>query len=277
MVEGALAWLRSNAADTVAASHRFALHAQRAEIVDFRGSPKMIRVGAYAFGPFTTDEVRGLAAEYPAEAHERRAIAAMVAEREGRYEDALVEIDANVRRFSELGLRAIQTAPMSVRAEQLRKLGRLEESARAYEEVVALHESFGQTGYLSTTLIELARVRYDLGEPDEAERLAIEGERLGGPADVINFSRGRSLRAIVAADRGDHDQALELARSSYDYAHRTDFPVEHGTAHETLGYVLSRAARRAEARTHYEQALQVWERYGFTAEAVRVRRLLAEL
>jgi tetratricopeptide (TPR) repeat protein len=166
---------------------------------------------------------------------------------------------------------------MSATAGQLRKLGRLEESVRAYEEVIALHESLGQAGFLSTTLVELAEAKYDLGDLDEAERLAVEGEQMGGPDDVINFSRGRALRAVIAADRGSDEQALELAHSALEYAFRTDFPAEHGRAHEALAHVHRRAGRTADARSEYEQALALWERYGFVASAGEVSALLVEL
>jgi Flp pilus assembly protein TadD len=94
---------------------------------------------------------------------------------------------------------------------------------------------------------------------------------------VINFSKGRALRAIIAADRGADEQALDLARSAHEYAFRTDFPAEHGRAHEALGYVHRRAGRTDEARSEYEQALEIWERYGFTASASELRELLVQL
>jgi class 3 adenylate cyclase/tetratricopeptide (TPR) repeat protein len=276
-LEASLAWLRSHAADTVAAVDRFALHAGRAGIVSFGGRFDLLMLGPFAWGPFTPDEMRARVAGYPADALQRRAIEGMIAEREGRYEDALAWSRATAARYSELGLLAILPAPMSATAGQLRKLGRLEESVRAYEEVIALHESLGQTGYLSTTSIELGETMYDLGDFDEAERLAVEAEQMGGPDDVINFSRGRALRAVIAADRGFDDQALELAHSAREYAFRTDFPGEHGRAHEALGHVHRRAGRLTDARSQYEHALIVWERYGFAASAAEARRLLEEL
>ena len=97
------------------------------------------------------------------------------------------------------------------------------------------------------------------------------------PDDVVNFSRGRSVRAQIAADRGDDGAALELAHSALEHAERTDFPNEHGRAYEALGHVHRRAGRADDARAAYAHALEVWERYGFTADAGRVRPLLTEL
>ena len=59
------------------------------------------------------------------------------------------------------------------------------------------------TSFRSTTMISFGDVLYRLGEIDEAERHAIEGEELGAAEDVINFAWGRALRARIAADRGD--------------------------------------------------------------------------
>jgi class 3 adenylate cyclase len=36
-------------------------------------------------------------------------------------------------------------------------------------------------------------------------------DALGAAEDVLNFALGRALRARVAADRGEHDEALDLA------------------------------------------------------------------
>ena len=276
-LEATLAWLRSHAAATAAAVERFTLHAARAGMVEFGGRLDIMKLGPFVWGPFTPDQMRARVATYPGDAPQRRAMETMIAEREGRYEDAMVESRAVAARYTELGLVGILAAPMGATASQLRKLGRLEESVKAFEEVIELHESLGQAGFLSTTLIELGETRYDMGDLDEAERLAVQGEQIGGPDDVLNFSKGRALRAVIAADRGADEQALELARSAFEHAFRTDFPAEHGRAHEALGYVHRRAGRTDEARSEYEQALAIWERYGFAASAAEARELLVQL
>jgi tetratricopeptide (TPR) repeat protein len=202
---------------------------------------------------------------------------ATIAEREGRLDDALAHTEHLVAHLTERGLRAMLAAPMNARAHLLGATGRHEESAQAYEDVIALHESLGQAAYLSTTLVEYGEMLYDRGSLDEAERLAIEGERLGGTDDIVNFTKGRSLRARIAADRGEDDAAVQLARSAIEYAEQTDFPNEHGRAYEALGHVHLRAGRASDARAAYARALELWERYGFTANAERGRALLAEL
>ena len=276
-LEAELAWLRSNAAATVASIERAIEHARRVGAGELVGRSTILRYGPIVWGPFTPAEMRERVADLPADAHPRTVIEETIAEREGRLDEALAYTEWMVTRLTELGLRALVAAPMNARAHLLGKLRRYEQSVQAYNELIALHESLGQAAYLSTTLVEYGDVLYDRGDLDEAERLATEGERLGGPDDVVNFSKGRSLRARVAADRGDDGAALELARSAIEHAERTDFPNEHGRTYEALGHVHRCAGRAEEARAAYAHALEVWERHGFTANAEQTRALLAEL
>jgi tetratricopeptide (TPR) repeat protein len=196
---------------------------------------------------------------------------------EGRHDDALASADRMLAWFSELGIPALLAPPLTARVGFLRDQGRLHESAEVAREVNALLEGSGHTSFLSTGLVELGLTLYLLGELEEAERLAVAGEELGAAEDVINFSRGRHVRAMVAADQGRHDEALALAESASDYAFRTDFPEEHAGAHHALGHALQAAGRTDEARAAYGRELEVWERYGWVARAQRVRELLVEL
>jgi tetratricopeptide (TPR) repeat protein len=276
-LEALLAWLRTNAADTAAAMERYIEHAGRAGVVQCRGPLDITRFGPTVFGPYTPEEMRARVADYPPDAHQRIVVEGMIADREGRYEDSLARSDMLLHQMTEMGLNAMRSAPMNARAQTLREMGKLEESVAAYEDVIAYHRLMNQVAYLSTTLIDYGVTRYRLGDLGEAERLATEGENLGSSEDLINFSKGRSLRAMIAADRGDDVKALELAGEANRYAFRTDFPSEHGNALEALGHVHRRAGRIEQSRHAYEQALAVWERYGFTADASRIRDLLVEL
>jgi class 3 adenylate cyclase/tetratricopeptide (TPR) repeat protein len=277
-LEASLGWLRSNAGATMASIQQFMQHARDAGMnVDFIGRASVVRFGPLVWGPFTHAEMRAGVADLPADAHPRIVIESIIAEREGRLEDGIAGAEFMMQQLTELGLRVMVSAPMSSRASMLRRAGRLEESSSTYEEVIALQESFGQRGYLSTTLVDHAAVLYELGELEEAEARAIRGEELGSPEDFVNFPRGRGLRAKIAADRGDDEAALALARSSLEHALRTDFPSEHGGVHEALAHVHAKAGRKDEAREELAQALAVWERYEWTANAERVRALLVQL
>ena len=133
------------------------------------------------------------------------------------------------------------------------------------------------TSFASTTTITLAETLYRRGDAGEAEGLAIKGEELGAEEDVVNFASGRGLRAHIAADRGELADAEQLARSAVGYAYETDFPSVHATAHEALGHALAAAGRAEDARAEYEQASELWSRYGFSVRAERTQKLLEEL
>jgi len=276
-LKASLSWLRSNAAGTVEAMDAYEAHNANAGTIDLGATGNFLGFGPFVWGPFTIDEVRRRIAHLPPDAYPRLIVENVVAQREGRYDDAVAGAERLVEIMSELGLPALVVAPMNARAELLRDAGRHDEALTAYEELIGMHEQLGQSSYLSTCLIEYGELRYLRGELEEAERLAIEGETLGDPQDLINFSRGRRLRALIAADRGDDESAMALAKDALDYAFRTDFPSEHGGAHEALGHVHRRAGRTAEARAAYEEAAAIWRRYGWTAATARVDGLLVEL
>jgi len=48
----------------------------------------------------------------------------------------------------------------------------------------------------------------------------------------------------------------------------------HATAHEALAHVLTAAGRLGEARAELQRALQLWQRYGYSARAEQTRARL---
>ncbi len=272
-----IAWHSSHAADTIAAADRAAVHSGRAGVVEHRTTNLLIRYGPLMSGPFSVAEIEKRAAALPRDAHVRFMMEAHIAAAEGRFDDSLAWTDESVARLEALGLPVDFAPPKHHRAEVLRRQGRLDESLRLLQEVGELHRANGDLGFLSTTLVQTGRVLLDLGDLDAAERLAVEGEELGGPEDLVNFAYGRAIRALVASRRGDHEEAERLARSALEYAYEIDFPHERGAAHEALGAVLGAAGRGEEARDEYVRALELWEGLGWLYDAGRVRALLVEL
>jgi tetratricopeptide (TPR) repeat protein len=272
-----VAWLGSRANDTLAAAERRAEHAERGGALAFKEGGGVERFGPLFHGPFTPDEIREHFAKLPPEHHVHVVLAGHLAQLAGRYDDAIASSRIIEATFTELGLSVMVTAPLTTRALTLRAAGRLEEARATFEAAIEHERALGLTGFLSTTLIDYGSTLYALGDVDEAERLAVEGERLGGPDDVINFVQGHGLRARIAADRGDDASAQDLARSALEHAYRTDFPATQIGAHEALGHVHVVAGRRAEARAELERALAIAERYGHAATAERLRGLLVEL
>ena len=154
-------------------------------------------------------------------------------------------------------------------------MARFDEAEATRRWVIERLGAEGQSSFRSTALIELAEIRYERGDPDDAERLVAEGQTLGAGEDVVNFAYGQGLRARIAADRGDVEAGEPLARAALEYAHCTDFPSVHAGAHAALAHVLAASGRTEDARVEYERSLELWERYGFEPDARRVRARLA--
>ena len=273
-------WLRSRAVPTVGAVEAMLLHAERAKSRLLAGRAMMMLTGPLIYGPFETELIRARLAQLPtnepplAKVHVFW-VEAELARREERFTDALDLLDQASAISRELGLEIFTALHSGRRAEIMHDQGRPDEAISIYRQAISRLEELGQTSFRSTTLINLAEVLYECGQADEAARLALEGEHTGAAEDVVNFAYGRALRARIAADRGAHDTAEALAREALGYAYKTDFPGVHATAHEALAHVLTAAGCPDEARAELERALQLWQRYGRSAQADRTRALLA--
>jgi tetratricopeptide (TPR) repeat protein len=274
-------WLRSQAVPTMAALDQLLEHARRAGARVLADRAMLGLIGPLVYGPLEPHEIRARLAQLPT-AESRLATAnvhyveAELARREKRFANALELLQQANSIEHELGLDL--GSPMNImrRAQVLRDAERLDESIVTYREALARLEELKQTSFRSTTLINLAQALYSRKEPDEAERLAIEGEQLGAAEDVVNFAYGRALRARIAADRGSNDTAESLAREALAYAYETDFPSVRATAHEALGAVITKAGRTdGEAREELQRAHQLWQRYGYIGEAEKTGDLLA--
>jgi class 3 adenylate cyclase/tetratricopeptide (TPR) repeat protein len=268
-------WLESRARETIEAHEHAAVHHARAGI-NWTHDP-VVKFGPLVHGPFTNEEVLAHAAAIPADSPFGHILWSIVAWKEGRFDESLEITEQAVARLAELGIPTLLAAPSVHRATVLREQGRLAESLALWEEVAERQRQWGLKNYLSTSLVEIGTTLLLLGRLDEAERYALEGEEMGSVDDVVNFADGRGVRSLVAAARGEHEAAEELARSALDYAYRTDFPRIHAHGHQVLGFAHRSAGRLDEARSEWERSLEIWERYGWLSRARLVRDLLVQL
>jgi hypothetical protein len=81
----------------------------------------------------------------------------------------------------------------------------------------------------------------------------------------------------VLSSRGQHAQAIRLAREAEAYFERTDALVDHGEALLDLAAVLRAAGDVEDAAAAAREALALYERKENVVEADRARVLLAEL
>jgi tetratricopeptide (TPR) repeat protein len=264
---------------TEAAVEQLLTYAERAGSRILVGRAMIQLVGPLMFGPFEPDVIRGRLAslresESPLANVTVLYVEGELARRDKRFEEALGLLEQVAAIQHALGLGIGAAIALQRRAEIRRDQGLLDEAISGYRAAIRRHEELGQTGFRSTTLINLGEAFYQRGELEEAKRLATEGEQIGASEDVVNFAYGRALRARIAADEGSHETAESLARDAIAYAYKTDFPGVHAGAHRALAHVLARANRFDESRSQLEQALELWQRYGYRAEAEKTLALL---
>jgi len=275
-------WLQSRAVPAAAAYQRVLEHARKANARSLLGQATIQQAGPLFRGPFTPEEVEARLEQVRRDdsALARTSVLmveASLAERAGRFDDALALLDEAETLQRELGNELGLAITIQSHADVYLQRGEPHEAAAVYREALARLEALEMTSFRSTTLVQYAEALYACGEPEEAERLATEGEESGAAEDVVNFAWGRSLRARLAADRGDHERAEQLARDALEYAYATDFPSVHAAAHEALAHALAAAGGRDRARAELEQAHALWTRYGYRVDSERVEQLLVQL
>ncbi len=272
-------WLQSRAVPSAAALDRVIEHAGRARAVGLLDNALLMLTGPLSYGPFQIGEVRARLDVFRLSASQTGRYGALMVEahlavRKGDFDEALDLAEEAGRIAENLGLTMMHVFARLNTANVLRSAGRLDEAAAAQRWVNDRLEELGQASFLSTALLDLARIVYERGDLDEADRLATEGEALGASEDVINHVFGQALRARIAADRGDSVIAEQFARDALEHAYRTDFTGAQADTHEALAHVLAAAGRPDDARVELRQALGLWERYGYATESNRVRALL---
>ena len=88
-------------------------------------------------------------------------------------------------------------------------------------------------------------------------------------------SLGRQVQAKVFAHRGEHSQAVDLAREAVSILEGTDLLPDRADALLTLATVQRLTNDAVDAQRSTQQALGLYELKGHTVGAQRARRLLA--
>jgi tetratricopeptide (TPR) repeat protein len=274
-------WLQSRGAPALESLERALEHAERAGASALTASGIVYLMGPLVHGPLTPAEIRArierLRGGGVIATHSVLRVEAHLLQLEGRFDEALVVHGRADELARDLGMVMIGAIARQWSAEIVAKQGRLEEALALMQQSSGELGEMGQTSFRSTTLVQIALLEYDLGDLDEAERVAVEGEELGSEDDFVNFALGRAVRARIAADRGRQDAARKLIESALEYAYETDFPFAHAAAHKAHAHVLSAAGHPDEARAALERAVELYESVGNVFEARRTQELLVEL
>jgi Tetratricopeptide repeat. len=116
--------------------------------------------------------------------------------------------------------------------------------------------------------------------PGTTNRLADSLYRQGRyeeAAQWIEIGGGRGIRAVLAAKRGEFEQAETLARQMVAITERGQNLNARGTVLMRLAEVLSMAGRPGEAIPALNDAIQLFERKGNLVSAQEARVLLEKL
>jgi DNA-binding SARP family transcriptional activator len=110
----------------------------------------------------------------------------------------------------------------------------------------------------------LARALVVQGRIDQAIALSQESQRLAG-VDIRAAMAWRTARAEALANKGDHAEALELARHAVALGEPTDALLDRAGASMSLALVLRRAGDEAGSQREARQARELFERKGASA------------
>jgi tetratricopeptide (TPR) repeat protein len=235
-------------------------------------------------GPLPADEGRRQCEQILAESRGRllieaagRAGIALADALQGRFEDARGGVAASRAIYKDLGQRLGYGATSGLEGEIELLAGDAEAAERVLREGFELLESIGETGYLSTIASTLAAAIYRQKRYEEAERFSEVSEQNAAAGDLASQVGWRSTRATVLAQRGEAEQAEDLARGAVDIARRTDHLNMHAAALLALADVLAIGGRPAHAFPIIEEARVLYDRKGNLVMAEKARTLLAEL
>jgi class 3 adenylate cyclase/tetratricopeptide (TPR) repeat protein len=196
---------------------------------------------------------------------------------QGRFEDARRRITASRAIYKDLGQRMDYGATSYLEGEIELLAGDAEAAERVLREGFELLESIGETSYLSTIASHLAQAIYQQKRYEEAERFSEVSEQTAAPGDLASEVGWRSTRATVLAQRGESEQAEDLAREAVDIARTTDHLNMHASALLARADVLALGGRPAQAIPIIEEARVLYDRKGNLVMAEKAGALLAEL
>jgi tetratricopeptide (TPR) repeat protein len=126
-----------------------------------------------------------------------------------------------------------------------------------------LHQ-MGERRYLASTAAKLARAIVAQGQSryDQATRLIAISQEAAAGEDPSAQALSQGLSARILADRGQHREAEDLARSAVALAAQTDMLSHHADTLLDLAHVLAVAGRIPDAHAAASRALDLYQRKG---------------
>jgi class 3 adenylate cyclase len=119
----------------------------------------------------------------------------------------------------------------------------------------------------------LGQGRYAAGRYEDAREPAAFAAEHG---DEVEGSLALGVLAKLLARSGDAATALETIAEAVARVDRTDFLFDRGTVHSDRGETLRLLGREDEARSAFDEAIELFDQKGDLVSSERVRRLRAE-
>jgi tetratricopeptide (TPR) repeat protein len=148
---------------------------------------------------------------------------------------------------------------------------------RSYRKEYELHRRLGDDAHASTSGAYLAVALCRLGRFDEGEEVATIARTIGADDDLATQSSARSAQALVRSSRGEHEEAVRLAREAVDLYAAAQSPWFHAESLMTLAEVSHAAGLSGEAAEAARAALAEYERKGHEPGAASARALIDEV
>ena len=278
-----MAWLSSQAGET---AHHGALafeHAVAAGDEALRSRAALFGAVPFLYGDAHVDAGRQKLAALrtadhgPMEAAMFSMADGLIADIEGRLDDARAAVRHGVLALDELGISALAGAGYQGLGQTELAFGNPELAQEALTRGVEILSAHGEHSYRATTLALLAEAEQRLGHTEAAQRAIESSEGLSADEDIVNFAITHGARALLALDDGDLDGAQRWARSALGYADRTDFYWCRAKARLQLSRVLSARGQLDEAITNAQTALAIYERKGDRPRTATTREWLVRL
>ena len=155
--------------------------------------------------------------------------------------------------------------------------GDLEAAEQEHRGGLAELEQLGANPYVAMNAAHLGVILCELSRFDEAENFARMSEEVPGE-DISDVDWGtRSIRARVAASRGQLDEASRFAAEALHLTKDVELVRFRGCALETAGQVLQAAGEKEEARAAFGKALDLYEAKGIVSFIDKMRARIAAL
>jgi tetratricopeptide (TPR) repeat protein len=172
------------------------------------------------------------------------------------------------------GIHALSTSLDAARVELLAGDNAAAEQMlrRDFDALTAVGERYS----LSSVAGLLAHAIERQGRVDEADEITRIAEEISAPDDLDAQALWRGARARILASRGQHEEAIALAREAVAMRTQVDTLIDRVDALMDLAEVLRRSGDRPGADAALREALQVASGKGDVVTERRIRELLAQ-